>query len=339
MPPDVDAVTPTGTPQQVVDTLRAWLDGPAEQRLVVATSGSTGTPKRVILRREAVLASVAATEERLGATGRWVLAVPPTYVAGIQVIVRSLLAGHEPILGTDRWPMDEDPWFVSLVPTQLRRMLAEPEEATALAGAHTVLLGGGPIDPGLRERAAEAGITTVATYGSAETAGGCVYDGRSLPGVRIDTEADGRIVISGPTLFERYLDEPVLTAEALRDGWFRTSDLGRIEGDRLSVLGRIDDVVVTGGLNVPGPAVAVRLREHTAVTDAEVIGVPDLEWGNRVVAVVEGSLGLDAARDWVAQVHPRSWAPRQLVTVDALPRLANGKPDRVAMRALAQETP
>ena len=339
MPPDVDAVTPTGTPQQVVATVRAWLDGPAEQRLVVATSGSSGTPKCVVLRREAVLASVAATEERLGATGRWVLAVPPTYIAGIQVIVRSLLAGHEPILGTDRWPAGDAPWFVSLVPTQLRRMLGEPEAATALAGAHTVLLGGGPIDPGLRERATAAGITTVATYGSAETAGGCVYDGRPLPGVRIDTEADGRIVISGPTLFEGYLDKPVLTEGALRDGWFRTSDLGRIEDGRLSVLGRIDDVVVTGGLNVPGPAVAVRLREHDAVTDAEVIGVPDLEWGNRVVAVVEGSLDLAAARDWVAQAHPRSWAPRQLVTVDALPRLANGKPDRVAMRALAQETP
>lgn len=337
MPPVPPHVTPTGTPEQVVATLRAWLEGPVEQRLIVATSGSTGAPKRVVLRREAVLASVSATEERLGASGRWVLAVPPTYVAGIQVIVRSLVAGHEPVLGLDNAPADDDVvWFCSLVPTQLRRLLDEPQ--IDLRGAHTVLLGGGPIDPILRERAADAGITIMATYGSAETAGGCVYDGTPLPGVRLDTDPDGRVLIGGATLFEEYLDDPSLTADALRDGWFRTSDLGRIEDDRLEVLGRIDDVVVTGGLNVPGPAVAARLREHASVRDAEVVGVPDQEWGNRLVAVVEGALRLEEARDWVAGIHPRAWAPRQVVVVDALPRLANGKPDRQALMALAVST-
>ncbi len=302
---------------------------------MVATSGSTGTPKRVVLSRSAVLASVAATRHRLGAEGGWVLAVPPTYVAGLQVVLRSLVAGHDPHLGTDRWPSGPEPWFVSLVPTQLRRMLERPGDATALARAHTVLLGGGPIDPTLREQAADKGISTVATYGAAETCGGCVYDGVPLDGVEVDLD-QGRIRIAGPTLADGYLDDPGLTAETFVDGWFRTRDLGRIESGRLSVLGRIDDVVVSGGLNVPGSEVTARLRAHPGVRDVEVLGVPDAEWGSRVVAFVEGDLDLDRARDWVALAHPRAWAPQQLVVCDQIPRTARGKPDREALRCIAE---
>ena len=125
----------------------------------------------------------------------------------------------------------------------------------------------------------------------------------------------------------------------LVDGWFLTSDAGRLDEDgRLQVLGRVDDMVVTGGVNVPAPAVAARLREHPAVAEAEVLGVPDDEWGNRVVAfVVLAAAGSTWTRraSWVAEAHPRSWAPRQLVVLDALPLLGNGKPDRVLLRTLA----
>jgi O-succinylbenzoic acid--CoA ligase len=197
-----------------------------------------------------------------------------------------------------------------------------------------VLLGGGPIDAALRLRAAEAGVNVVATYGSAETAGGCVYDGYALDGVALKIDTDGRVRIAGPTLFDGY-DDPVLTAEVLVDGWFLTSDAGRLDEDgRLHVLGRLDDMVVTGGVNVPAPAVAARLREHPSVQAVEVLGVPDEEWGNRVVAFVVGSLSADEARDWVGEKHPRSWAPRQLVTLDAIPLLPNGKADRLALRGL-----
>ena len=325
-----------------------WLAGPAGVRLVVETSGSTGAPKRVALSREAVLAAVAASARRLGATGPWVLALPPTYIAGVQVVVRSLAAGHEPVLldtsagGSDRgWPTGEG-WFVSLVPTQLRRLLDGDGRdgdgaVAALRRAHTVLLGGGPIDPALRQRAATAGIRVVATYGAAETAGGCVYDGLPLDGVAVAVGEGGRIRIGGPTLFDGYVDDPVLTAEVLVDGWYLTSDAGRLDDDgRLSVLGRTDDVVVTGGVNVPAVAVAARLREHPAVAAAEVLGVPDEEWGNRVVAFVTGEVTLAEVRAWVAARHPRSWAPRDLVLLDDIPLLPNGKPDRQALLALAE---
>ena len=140
----------------------------------------------------------------------------------------------------------------------------------------------------------------------------------------------GRLSSSG------YLDDAAATAEVLVDGWFHTSDAGRLDEDgRLQVLGRVDDMVVSGGVNVPAAAVAARLREHPQVRAAEVLGIADLEWGNRVVAVVVGDLDLDDARAWVGAKHPRSWAPREVVVVPTLPMLANGKVDRLAVRELA----
>ncbi|GAB4009524.1 AMP-binding enzyme [Nocardioides ultimimeridianus] len=322
----------------VVASLRSWLDGDGSQRLLVETSGSSGTPKRVVLARSAVLASVAASATRLGATGPWVLALPSTYVAGVQVLVRSLVAGHQPmLLERSGWPAGEG-WFTSLVPTQLVRMLASPDDAAALARAHTVLLGGGPIDPSLRAASAEAGVRIVATYGAAETAGGCVYDGLPLDGVAVALGQGGRIRIAGPTLFEGYDGAPELTAETLVDGWYLTSDAGRLDEDGLlRVTGRIDDVIVSGGVNIPGPAVAARLRAHPGVQAAEVLGVPDEEWGNRVVAFVatDRSPSLDDVRDWVASELPRAWAPRQLVVLPELPLLPNGKVDRMALKERA----
>ncbi|WP_028638830.1 AMP-binding protein [Nocardioides sp. URHA0032] len=323
----------------VVRELDAWLAADDPDPWVVETSGSTGTPKRVLLSRPAVLASVRASARRVGGSGRWLLALPPTYVAGLQVVCRSLVAGHEPVVLEDDFgaateALGEVDRFVSLVPTQLHRLL--DTDADALRTFHTVLLGGGPIDAALRRRAADAGVRVVGTYGSAETAGGCVYDGLPLDGVGVAIGDDGRVRIGGPVLFDGYDGDPARTAEVLVDGWFLTSDAGRLDEDgRLQVLGRLDDMVVSGGVNVPAAAVAARLREHPDVRAAEVLGVPDEEWGNRVVAFVVGELSAAAARAWVAETHPRSWAPRQLVRLDAIPLLDNGKPDRLRLRGLA----
>lgn len=332
-----------------VPTLEAWLAAEAEpDPWVVETSGSTGRPKRVLLPRPAVLASVHASARRLGASGQWLLALPEGYVAGLQVVARSVVAGHEPVRLEEHGSftaaaaaMTAEHRFTSLVPTQVRRMLEVPEEAAALASFHTVLVGGGPVDPALRRRAAEVGVRVVATYGAAETAGGCVYDGVPLDGVGLALDRDGRIRLAGPTLFSGYDGDPELTAQVLVDGWYLTSDAGRLDEDgRLQVLGRLDDVVVTGGVNVPAPAVAARLLEHPGVRAAEVLGVPDEEWGNRLVAFVVGrdrQVPLAELRDWVGAAHPRSWAPRQLVALDEVPLLGNGKPDRLALRRLAGE--
>ena len=334
-----------GTTAEVVAALSAWVKASDDEPLVVETSGSSGTPKRVLLSRGAVLASVAATARRLDGEGRWLLALPASYVAGAQVVCRSVVAGEPPVLLDDHPSLADaveagGPAYVSLVPTQLHRMLDDADDVRALRTLSTVLLGGGPIAPALRSRATDAGVSVVASYGSAETAGGCVYDGLALDGVELATDEDGRLRISGPMLFDGYDGDPELTARVLVDGWFRTEDAARIDEDgRLQVLGRLDDMVVTGGVNVPAPAVALRLREHPGIWDVEVLGVPDEEWGSRLVAFVVGDPDVDmdlaTARTWVADVHPRSWAPRQLIELDALPMLANGKVDRVQLAATA----
>ena len=332
---------PSDEPSVAIRQLSRWLEADAPPPLLIETSGSTGRPKGVVLPRRAVLASVEASARRLGATGRWLLALPSSYVAGVQVIVRSLVAGHEPVVvdGLDigravAADNDGTPTFASLVPTQLHRIVGDPEQVAALARCHAVLVGGGGLDREVRRRAEEQGVRVVATYGSSETAGGCVYDGMPLDGVGVTIGAEGRVRIAGPTLFSHYADDPELTAESVVDGWFLTSDAGRFDEDgRLQVIGRVDDVVVSGGVKVPVTAVARRLREHLLVTDAEVLGVPDPEWGQRVVAVVVGNVREAELRDWVSLEHPRSWAPREFRWVESLPLLPNGKVDRQAVRA------
>jgi O-succinylbenzoic acid--CoA ligase len=332
-----------GTPAEVLDLLRRWNDAdPEPAPLVIATSGSTGEPKHVVLSRAAMRASAIATAARLGGHAQWLLNLPASYVAGVQVLFRSVLAGTDPVVLEGSFAeaaaaMTGERRHLSLVPTQLSRMLEVPDEVAALRTFTTVLVGGAHVPAELRARAAAEGVHVVATYGMSETCGGCVYDGHPLDGVGVLIGSDGRIRLSGPVLFDGYEGRTDLTAQALQDGWFVTQDLGRLDADgRLEVLGRVDDVIVSGGVNVPGPAVAARLREHPAVEAVEVVGVPDREWGRRVTACVVGELTLDEARDWVAAAHPRAWAPRQLVRVDAVPLLANGKVDRRRLEELAR---
>jgi O-succinylbenzoic acid--CoA ligase len=337
----------------VLSLLHDWQAAPTEpEPLVIETSGSTGDPKRVVLPRTAMRASARATQTRLGGPGQWLLNLPATYVAGVQVLFRSVLAGTTPVLldehrdfATAAAAMDGQRRYVSLVPTQLARMLGSARDVEALRTFDTVLVGGAAVETSLRRRAAQAGVSVVATYGMSETCGGCVYDGLPLDGVAVAVGRDGRVRISGAVLFDGYDGRPDLTREVLQDGWFLTSDLGRLDDDgRLQVLGRVDDVIISGGVNVPAPAVARRLREHPRVEAAEVIGVSDPEWGQRVVAVVVSEAGvaarnvppLDDLRNWVSQVQPRAWAPRQLVRVREIPLLPNGKVDRLAIEELVR---
>ena len=344
VPPTSSLRPVRGTARGVTELLRAWQEADDPEPLVIETSGSTGRPKRVRLSRPAMRASAQATHDRLGGPGQWVLNLPPTYVAGVQVLFRSVLAGVEPVvaeedLGAARAAMTSARGYVALVPTQLVRALADPPRTEALATYDAVLVGGGPLNPAVRRSAEHRGIRVVQTYGMSETCGGCVYDGLPLDGVAVKIDADGQVLLAGPVLFDGYEGDPKRTAEVLDGGWLRTQDLGRIDEDgRLRIEGRVDDVVITGGVKVPAGAVAGMLERHPAVRAAQVVGVPDQEWGERVVAVLEADTlpPLAELRDLVT---PREWAPRSAVRVSALPRLANGKPDRVAVRNVAREGP
>lgn len=338
---DVASLRPVdGSPRALLDALRAWVSASAPEPLVVRTSGSTGAAKDVVLGRDAVVASAHASLARLGGPGQWLLALPAHHVAGLQVLVRSVVAGTDPVV------LDEHDGFagafeamrgarryVSLVPTQLGRLLAQ--DAAPLARLDAVLLGGDAAPAYLLGRARAAGVRVVTTYGMSETCGGCVYDGRPLDGVEVGLDDDGRVLVRGAVLFDGYAGRPELTARTLVDGVLRTSDLGSFDDDGLLVVhGRADDVVVSGGVNVGLAAVEARVREHALVRDAAVVGVADPEWGTRVVAyaVTEGDLSLQALREFVADGLPRTWAPRELAVVPALPLLASGKVDREALR-------
>ena len=335
-----------GDPQQLIALLRDWLGAPEPvEPVCVETSGSTGTPKAVVLSRSAIVASASATHQRLAGPGQWLLDLPPTYVAGLQVLVRSLLAGHEPVVAAEHDSfasaadaMSADVRYVSLVPTQLHR-LVESGEVGVLRAFDAVLLGGAASSPALVESARADGVRIVRTYGMSETSGGCVYDGAPLDGVEMRIGDDKRVYLRGPMLFDGYAGDRAATADVLQDGWFATSDLGEIGVDgRLRLIGRIDDVVISGGVNIALPAVTESLRSLDAVADAVAVGVDDSEWGTRVVACIvsRGDLDLESVRDAVvASGMPRTWAPRQLVQIESIPKLPNGKADRLALRAIA----
>ncbi|MCZ4498575.1 MAG: hypothetical protein JWQ74_1128 [Marmoricola sp.] len=339
----------SGDAEGILALLRVWDAAPDPQPLVIETSGSTGRPKKVMLSRDAMRASALATSERLGGPGQWVLNLPPTYVAGVQVLYRSVVAGTEPLLHSGSFARDVEHLagrsYVSLVATQLRRLVELPDELDALAEFDAVLLGGGPVQEWVRQRAEANGVPVVATYGMSETCGGCVYDGVALPGAefRIDPDPDGpggQVLLRGPMVFDGYQDEPERTAAAFRDGWLVTNDIGHLAWDgSLRIDARSDDVIISGGVKVPPQAVERMVGDHFAL-DLAVVGAPDDEWGERVVVVVavegdhDGWLTLDRIRE---AVEPRTWAPRQLVLVGELPRLPNGKPDRGAIKKLAAD--
>ena len=258
------------------------------------------------------------------------------------------------------------PVYTSLVPTQLRRALDDEQLCGALARLDAVLIGGAAADAQLLEQAKAAGIRVVTTYGMSETCGGCVYDGQPLPGVSMDVDqATGAIWLSGPMLATGYLgdeertrrcfvsrpqghsgggaDSGAGTGEPARR-WFITSDRGQIVDGRLQVLGRLDDVIISGGIKVePGPIEAL-LALNPLVSECAVVGLPDPTWGQAVTAVVvpasmpglgrvdEGAI-LAQIRVYLEQKLSGAQCPKQVLLADALPYKGIGKVDR---RALAQ---
>lgn len=389
---------------------------PESLALVVGTSGSTGTPKQTALSVRALRASARATERFFAdcpSSGsakqrrvvsedpaQWLLALPAHYVAGAQVLARSVLAGTTPVVAasiTDGGSFTPEVFlnaaerlscarrFVSLVPTQVHKLLEAAEASPALGseiydalGQFTgILLGGAPASASLLAAARELGLNVVTTYGSAETAGGCVYSGVALPGVRLrvvpedagladspvvaGAEAAGRIWLGGEHLASGYLGDSARTAshffvDAHGCRWYRTDDYGSLvppapntpeDGGApvLSVLGRSDDVIITGGVKVSSHAVAAVLESHPAVREAAVAGVPDARWGAAVIAAVTlrnlpEHYGADAA-ETAGQLQQLCGAqlgaagvPKVVRIVPDFPAASTGKPDRLAIYSM-----
>ena len=403
---------------------RRRTEDPESIALVVGTSGSTGMPKQTALSVRALRASARATERFFAdypSSGsakpqravsedpaQWLLALPAHYVAGAQVLARSVLAGTTPVVTasvTDGVRFTPEVFlnaaerlscarrFVSLVPTQVHKLLEAAEASPALGseiydalGQFTgILLGGAPASASLLAAACELGLNVVTTYGSAETAGGCVYSGVALPGVRLrvvpedaglldssvagDASAGGtpnigRVWLGGEHLASGYMGDSARTASHFcvdADGcrWYRTDDYGSLapaapknapenEGaPMLNIVGRSDDVIITGGVKVSARAVAAVLESHPAVREAAVMGIPDAHWGSAVAAAItlRGASGAQSApdtsqatcdmlREFCTDKLGAAGAPKFLRILADFPTASTGKPDRQAIYSM-----
>lgn len=402
---------------------RGQTESPESIALVVGTSGSTGAPKQTALSVQALRASARATERFFADypsadsvkqrrvvsedPAQWLLALPAHYVAGAQVLARSALAGTTPVVAasvTDGVSFTPEVFlnaaerlscarrFVSLVPTQVHKLLEAAETNPALGseiydalGQFTgILLGGAPASASLLAAARELGLNVVTTYGSAETAGGCVYSGVALPGVRLrvipedaglldssvagDASAGGtpnigRIWLGGEHLASGYLGDNARTAshffvDAHGCRWYRTDDYGSLtptapnapedEGaPMLNIVGRSDDVIITGGVKVSARAVAAVLESHPAVREAAVMGIPDARWGSAVAAAItlRGASGAQSApdtseatcdmlREFCTDKLGAAGAPKFLRTFADFPTASTGKPDLRAIYSM-----
>ena len=298
---------------------------PAATWVVVHTSGTTAAPKPVELTFTNFSWSAVASAWNLGVDpdDRWLCALPLFHVGGLSILTRSAIYGtcaivHERFdAGAVRESLESgEATLVSLVATMLSRLRAAGlRSAPALRAA---LVGGGPVPGELLEWAAGIGIPVVPTYGMTETCSQ-IATPKPLPGVELRTGEDGEILVRGPMVAPGAMDP---------DGWLHTGDRGRVDADgTLHVEGRIKDTIVTGGENVAAAEVEEVLLAHPAVADAAVVGRPDEEWGEAVVAYVvpAGDASDEELREHCRERLARHKVPRAFERVGELPRTASGK--------------
>ncbi|MCG7427988.1 AMP-binding protein [Helcobacillus sp. ACRRO] len=362
----------------------------AQYALVLPTSGSTGAPKAVAHTLPTLRASQTATAEALGGHGAWLPFLPPTHIAGVQVVARALRTAEErgltdphgalgplPDLGAsftartvleamEQWDAPDGPLFTSFVPTQLERLLRDPDRAVLeqLRRFSAILVGGAATPAALLRQGRDLGLRLVTTYGSSETAGGCVYSARPLPGVDLSLDDEGRLVITAPCVARGYLSDegelsafesvPSTAGGAAGVRRFVTSDLADLGADgTLSIRGRADHVIITGGAKVNPVEVEQAICQHPSAAAALVTSVPDDEWGQKVVALVVPAEpahpgGADVERpgpELLRETVPdavraarlgSASVPKITLVVDDLPMLAPGKVDRVRAADLAR---
>lgn len=312
---------------------------------VLATSGSTGTPKGAELTPVNLVASADATHQFLGGPGQWLLAMPAHHIAGFQVLVRSMVAGVEPAFVdlTSGFHVSEfaaraedlaatgERMYTALTPMQIDKTMSTLAGIEALRLFSAVLVGGGAIDPGMLTSAAKLRINVVTTYGSSETAGGCVYNGTPLAGAKVRVTG-GRIYLGGPMIARGYRNLPDHEAFA-EPGWYATSDAGELIGGTLRVTGRLDNIIETGGLKLQPEVLEFYMLGIDGVTAACVVGVPDPRYGNRICAVYTGTAAVSALMEAFDDL-PRWQVPKDLRRVEELPQTGPGKVDRIAVRDL-----
>jgi o-succinylbenzoate---CoA ligase len=344
---EVRTLGPTHTLAEYVSALDKALtsDGPAlgcgpvhstsvrsDVSLLVATSGSTGTPKEIAITSSALLASASASNKFLKAAKGdvWSLLLPLSHIAGINVLLRALQLETTPLDLHNHVGAYPHADYTAIVPTQLFNALNENSDLLKhLQGAKAVLVGGASLSPELRAQGVAAGINIVMTYGMSETSGGCVYDGIALDGVAFEITSDGRIKISGPVL-----------AEVEREnGWFVTNDLGKITDGKLHVIGRTDDVIISGGENISLRAIEEHINRKFPDLLVAAFSTPDDKWGQALHIAVQSQ---DAnVKSEISEVLIKSIGnhakPKSVLLLDKLPQIGIGKVDRIALAKLVSQ--
>lgn len=319
---------------------------PADTAAIVVTSGTEGTPKGVELTRAGMHVMGRGYSAGLAVTpgDRWLACLPLHHVASLGALARSYVTGvpctvHD---GFDlervaRSPRDEGTTIVSLVPTAMRRLL---DAGAPLHEFRIVISGGAPCPPALRARAEREGVAVVDAYGLSETWGGFALDGVPIAGAEVRVGDDrGEILVRGEMVMRAYRLSPIRSADVIdADGWLRTGDIGVVDAvGRVHVTDRLKDLVITGGVNVSPTEVEAALAHHPDVHDVCVVGVPDDEWGELVVAFVVPRAGarppsIEALRAFGRQMLSGPKLPRAARAVDVIPRTASGKPLRRLLR-------
>ncbi len=310
---------------------------PVDTAAVIATSGTTGAPKLVELTRsgmtEMALGYTSAIQADAGDT--WLACMPLFHVASLAIIARAFVC-ELPFVVHDNFDLDrvgnsaeaEGVTMISLVPTALSRLL---DAGARLDEFRCLIIGGAALAPALRTRAEAAGARLFDAYGLSETWGGCITNGIANNGVEMRLGDLNEIELRGAPVMRGYRFDDEATAQTKSsDGWFSTGDVGELNDGRLRVVDRLKDIVITGGVNVSPTEIENVLQRHPSIRDVCVIGVPDNEWGERVVAVVvpvsdSDALSLDALRDFAADRLSAAKLPKELRIIAEIPRSASGK--------------
>ena len=330
--PEVNGVKPevSDLPTHATDTA-----------LIIESSGSTGTPKKIFLSANALEAASRASSEVIG-SGQWLLTLPTNYIAGAMVLVRSIFSQSRPVVmnagvsftaeafALSSTLLTGEKRYVSLVPTQLIRLMDASLTDTFLLNQlrkfDAVLVGGQAVAPSVMDYFRANDVKVVSSYGMAETAGGCVYDGVALPEVELRINTDGTVGIRGPMLANNVADDT---------GYLNTQDIGELESGKLRVLGRADRVIISGGLKVAIDQVEDIAGAIPGVVEVAGCALNSVEWGQRIGLVYVGS---PEVADYVAQAVFEQLGPAakpiRVLRVDRLPKLSNGKTDLLTLKTL-----
>ena len=300
--------------------------------LLVATSGSTGTPKEIGITSAALLASARASNKFLKATKgqTWSLLLPLTHIAGINVLVRSIELESEPIDLRNHVGTYPDADFTAIVPTQLFNALnGDADLLSHLKGTKAVLVGGAALSEELRSQGIASGINIITTYGMTETCGGCIYNGEALDGVNFELTEDQRVKISGP----------VLADVEKESGWFLTQDIGVILDGKLKVIGRADDVIISGGENISLSAIESELNKKFPQLLVAAFATSDSKWGQVLHVAVQAqdeNLKPQISQALVSAIGNHA-KPKSVILLDKLPQIGVGKVDRTSLAKLVSE--